>query len=336
MSADVRAAVLERVATVLYRTGATSLLARVAGHISRGPAFPILTYHRVNDARDPFFPSVPTEIFEHEIGYLARSHVILTVEDLAERMRHGRVPRNALAITFDDGYRDTLTHAAPILARHGVPATVFLATGLIGAPEAPWYERLALGVKLSTVGSLVTAWGDTVTLDTPEDRLSSRDRILRHLKGMPDELRRENLEGILDQLGATDERLLKNIMLSWDDVHALRGLGFAIGAHTVTHPILSRVTPERAWREIRDSRTMIESACGIVPRAFAYPNGRVADYSDAIVDLVKRAGFTCAVTTRFGLNTSRTSPWELHRGGPWEEHLPTYALKLAWYRTGRS
>jgi hypothetical protein len=77
---------------------------------------------------------------------------------------------------------------------------------------------------------------------------------------------------------------------------------------------------------------MIEAACGAPPTAFAYPNGGSDDYTEAVTHLVREAGFSCAVTTRFGLNTAATSPWELRRGGPWEWHLPTFALKLAWYR----
>ena len=89
---------------------------------------------------------------------------------------------------------------------------------------------------------------------------------------------------------------------------------------------------DRARAEVIESKRAIEARCGIVPRAFAYPNGGEADYTPEVVELVRTAGFDCAVTTRFGLNTSRTSPWELRRGQPWEHHLPTFATKLAWYR----
>jgi peptidoglycan/xylan/chitin deacetylase (PgdA/CDA1 family) len=121
-------------------------------------------------------------------------------------------------------------------------------------------------------------------------------------------------------------------MLSWDDVHALMGLGVGIGAHTVSHPILSQLDPQEARAEIEGSWKAIRSHCGRPPRAFAYPNGRVEDYSDAVIAAVREAGFTCAVTTRFGVNTTATPLYELRRGGPWEHHLPTFALKLAGYR----
>jgi peptidoglycan/xylan/chitin deacetylase (PgdA/CDA1 family) len=327
-----RADLRQGIASGLHRAGLTRGLTTAAGWARQGPAFPILTYHRVNDHRDPFFAALPTTAFERQVQHLARHYTVLPVEDLVDRMRAGAVPRNAAAITFDDGYRDTLTHAAPILAGHGLPATVFLATGFIGTSEVPWYDRLATAVKLSQRPSVIAPSGEELALGTVEDRLRALARTRSHLKTLPEERFRRAFARLLESLGSTERQSTKNAMLTWDDVHALRGLGFRIGAHTVTHPILSRVTAERARAEVLGSREMIQGACGAAPRAFAYPNGGPADYTSAVVDVVREAGFSCAVTTRFGLNTVRTSPWELRRGQPWEEHLPTFALKLAWYR----
>jgi len=316
----------------LHHSGLLSPLTRAVGYVRRSAAFPILTYHRVNDDGDPFFSALPTAVFERQMRHVARNYRVLPLEDLVERLQRGGLPRNTLAITFDDGYRDNLTHAAPILSRLGLPATIFLATGFIGTAEVPWFDRLAHGLKKSTMDVVRTPWGDELALSGLPARMRAMERTLEHFKRVPDEERHRGLDELLTALGVTDQRIFKNLMLSWDDVHAVRGLGFSIGAHTVNHPILSRVTPQRAWTEILGSRTMIESACGAAPRAFAYPNGGTEDYTETVKRLVREAGFTCAVTTRFGLNTSNTNPWELRRGGPWEHHLPTFALKLAWYR----
>lgn len=333
MKAGLRSRAVERFATGLSRAGLSAALVHAAGRARRHPAFPILTYHRVNDLGDPFLDdSLPTEVFERHVAHVARYYCVLTVEDLVERMSRGTLPRNALAITFDDGYRDTLTHAAPILARHGVPATVFLASGFIGTAEVPWYDRLALAFKLTRARSVAAPWGEPIDLGTERLRLQGLRQTLRHLKRVPDEAARSVLDDLLSRLGVTDPRCFKNTMLTWDDVHALAGLGFSIGAHTITHPILSRITADRARQEIAGCRSMIAAACGRPPRAFAYPNGGAEDYTPAVVDMVRQAGFGCAVTTRLGLNTRATSPWELRRGGPLESHLPTFALKLAWYR----
>jgi len=327
-----RAELLQGVASGLHRAGLSRGLTRAAGWARRGPVFPILTYHRVNDHRDPFFSAMPTTVFERQVQHLAHHYTVLPVEELVDRMRAGAVPRNAAAITFDDGYRDTLTHAAPILAGYGLPATVFLATGFIGTTEVPWYDRLATALKLSPRPSVIAPSGEDLVLETIEDRVRALARTQTHLKTLPEEQFRRAFARLLEGLGSSERLSAKNAMLSWDDVHALRGLGFRIGAHTVTHPILSRITAERVRAEVLGSREMIQGACGAAPRAFAYPNGRPADYTSAVVEVVREAGFSCAVTTRFGLNTEQTSPWELRRGQPWEEHLPTFALKLAWYR----
>lgn len=323
---------LRGLANGLHRVGLTGTLAAASGYLRREPAFSIFTYHRVNDHRDPFFPALPTEVFERQMEYIARHYVVHPVEDLVERMARGRVPRNAVAITFDDGYRDNLTHAAPILARYRLPATVFLATGFIATGEVPWYDRLATALKLSSRTHLALPSGEDLPLRSEAARVAALSRSQAYFKSRPEAVFRDELEVCLDRLGGGDRATAKNAMLSWDDVHALRGLGFRIGAHTVSHPILSRLSLERARAEIADSQEAIRAACGVTARAFAYPNGGADDYTPAIVDLVREAGFTCAVTTRFGVNTARTSAWELRRGQPWEAHLPSFAVKLAWYR----
>ncbi len=319
-------------ATGLHAACLSGPVSRALGYASAAPTFPILSYHRVNDEGDPFFPSLPTEIFERQMTFVARVYVVLTVEELAERMRRRAVPRNALAITFDDGYRDNLTYAAPILARLGLPATVFLATGPIAGGESLWFDRLAAAFKQAATLAWRAPWGERLPLETPAQRLAALGQTLGRFKRLVNEERRRKVEQVLLTLGTGDDRPLKNLMLGWDDVQALMGLGITIGAHTVTHPILSQLTPEEAHAEIFESHRMIKAACGRAPRAFAYPNGRPDDYSPAILALVREAGFTCAVTTTFGVNTLSTPPYELRRGGPWESHLPTFALKLAGYR----
>jgi peptidoglycan/xylan/chitin deacetylase (PgdA/CDA1 family) len=236
-----------------------------------------------------------------------------------------------LALTFDDGYRDTLTHAAPILARHALSATVFLATGYIGTAEMPWYDLLALGFKTTSAAGVEVAPGRMLALGSTAERLAALHITVGHLKRLPDTDRIALLDRLLGVLRPSRSTRMKRVMLDWEEADALRGLGFSIGAHTIDHPILSRVAPDAAWRQIDGSKTEIERQLGIPVRAFAYPNGGHEDYDRVTVDLVARAGFSCAVTTRRGLNSLKTPVFELHRGGPWEQDLPTYALKLAYY-----
>lgn len=327
-----RARAVRIVATGLHRMRLLGPLACAAGLTAGRGVFQVLSYHRVNDEGDPFFPALPTAVFEEQMTYVAATHTVLTVEDLVERARYHRLPHNAVAITFDDGYRDNLTHAAPILRRLGLPATIFLATGLIGPREVAWFDRLAQALKLTEVSSVRAPDGRCLPLTTASARLRALADLLGQLKTRPDDDLRRFVDETVRALGVPDTGSLKGSMLTWDDVNALMGLGFAIGAHTVSHPVLSRVSLARARAEIETSRDIILSLRGHAPRAFAYPNGGAGDYTDAVRNIVRGAGFTCAVTTRFGVNTAATSPFELRRGGPWERDLPTFALKLTGYR----
>jgi peptidoglycan/xylan/chitin deacetylase (PgdA/CDA1 family) len=319
-------------ATGLHAARLSTPLSIAAGYARATRTFPILSYHRVNDRADPFFPALSTEVFERQMAFVARAYVVLSVEELAERMRRGALPRNALAITFDDGYRDNLTHAAPILARYGLAATVFLVTGAIASGEPIWFDRLALAFKGTRVGLWSSVWGEAIAVESESERLAALRESLRRFKRLANDDRRRAVDHTLETLGVEDERPVRGLMMTWDEVHALEGLGVTIGAHTVSHPILAQLETEEARAEIVESGRMIAAACGRPPRAFAYPNGRHEDYGPRVATLVREAGFTCAVTTTFGVNSLMTSPYELRRGGPWELHLPTFALKLAGYR----
>lgn len=329
---SLRTSMIRGMARAAYHGGLMGPIVRGASLMHARPTVPILTFHRVNDDNDPFVPALPTSVFAQRMTHIARHYRVHTVEDLAARLQEGRAPRNALAITFDDGFRDNLTHAAPILKRLGLPATIFLVTGHIGTPHTLWADRLALAFKSATVRQVELSDGRLLSLGTVSERLAALKDAFMHFRRVPDEDRVTSVEALIAALRPSPERP-KRLMLSWDEVDALRGLGFSIGAHTVSHPILSRVTPEKAREEIFGSKLAIEKFTGETVRGFAFPNGRPDDYNETAIRLVREAGFTCAVTTQRGLNDIHTPVLELRRGGPWELDLPTYAMKLAYYRT---
>ncbi len=328
---SLRSTAMQAVSGTLYYAGLLGPVTRAVAYTRSRPRVPILTFHRVNDDNDPFMPSLPTAVFAARMAYIARHYQVLPVEELALRLQQGRTPRHALALTFDDGYRDNLTHVAPILKRLGLPATIFLVTGYIGTPNALWFDRVAMAFKIATARRVAVGNGRMFPLGTVRERLLALDAALAHLKRVPDEDRRAAVDRLITALRPGGPDRPKRLMLSWDEVTALRGLGFSVGAHTVTHPVLSRLAPARAWEEVQGSKAAIEKALGQAISAFAYPNGGAGDYNDTVRDVVRAAGFSCAVTTRRGLNDANTPVLELRRGGPWEHHLPTYALKLAYY-----
>ena len=329
---SVRSTAMRGISAALFHTGLVGRIGATVGYLWPYAGYRVLTFHRVDDENDPFLPSLSTARFAARMAHIARHYTVLPLEDLADRARRGATPRNALAITFDDGYRSNLTHAAPILSRYGLPATIFLVSSYIGTPHALWFDRLALALKNSRRREVSLEESRPLPLTTVDERLRGLTAAQKYFKALPYRDHQPQLDRVLASLEPVAPEPPKRFMLSWDEVHALRGLGFSIGAHTETHPILSRLNPDDARREIEGSKRAIERALGKPVTTFAYPNGGVDDYTEATVRLVSEAGFACAVTTRRGLNTTATPPLELRRGGAWDMHLPTYALQTAYYQ----
>lgn len=294
----------------------------------------ILYYHRVNDDRDAFFPATSTAQFESEMRYVARNYKIVSLSELLARLENGDPAGDLVAITFDDGYQDNYHCAFPILRRYGLPATIFLTTGSIDDRQPLWFERLA-GAFQRTPSEFVDVEIDIprrFRLRTAEERLAANDVVFGLLRVLPDVERREYVAGILDQLGAGDVTDRRGKMLTWDQAREMERHGIAFGGHTVTHPFVSKLTPEGMRWEISESKARIESELQAAVEHFAYPNGREEDFAPWNKDVLRAAGYRAAVTTIWGLNYRSTDRLELRRGQPWESHPALFVSKFDWYQ----
>jgi len=336
-------------AALLYRAGAARAmqaagdrwkLVRNAGGrrwVRRtSPPFPILIYHRVNPWPSSFAIDVtPPDRFRRQMEHLARRYRVLPLEELWRRTQEGSLPARSVAVTFDDGYADNHEFALPILRDLGVPATVFVVTGCVGTGVIPWHDRvLAAFERTSRTEAALPGDPMPATLVGVGARRSAAFRVLGALKPLEEPERLAGVARVEASLGAGAgaAEAGRPLMLDWDQVRAMRRGGFAIGSHTVSHPILSRQSPERVWAELTRSKMEIENAIGEPVTLFAYPNGRPEDYTPETVSLVRRAGYRVAVTTTFGVNDGGDDPLLWKRGTPWESDQPRYALKLAYYR----
>jgi peptidoglycan/xylan/chitin deacetylase (PgdA/CDA1 family) len=301
------------------------------------PPFLILIYHRVHPEPGPFMiDPVPPERFELQMRHLARAYRPLPLGELLERSRAGTVPEGAVAVTFDDGYADNAEHAMPILARHRIPATVFLVTGCIGTGRIPWHDEVLLAFA-SARATAIRIPGQApdeapLPLRSVEERRSAAFAALAALKPMPEAERLAGVRAIQEELGRGDPAAAASLMLDWDRVRAMRGSGIAFGSHTETHPILSRVAPERARDEVTRSKRTIEAQLGEEAAFFAYPNGRPEDYDEGTVEALRTAGYRGALTTTFGANEAGEDPLRWRRAAAWTADPRRFALQLAWYR----
>lgn len=310
-----------------------SSLIRLAGsYFSRaghgGRSLVTLIYHRVLAVPDPLMHYEPdARAFAAQMDLVAANFNVLPLGEAAQRLKSGSLPERALCITFDDGYANNLTVAAPILAERGLPATVFVATGYLGGGrmfndtviEAIRQAPDELDLKPFGLGRLL--------LHDLAARRAAVNYLLGQFKYRPADERRRLSEQLAELAAAA---LPCNLMLDEAQVRELQRRGIEIGAHTVTHPILTRLDPEAARREIVESKRALEEMIGARVTAFAYPNGRpTTDYGPTHVSLAAEAGFSVAVSTAWGAATRASDVFQLPRIAPWDKRALRYAARIA-------
>ena len=293
----------------------------------------ILLYHRVNDDNDAFFPGVGIAAFRRQMEYIAENYRVCELGEAIDRMTNDDVPDRAIVITFDDGYRDNFTNAYPILRQLGIPATIFLATGAIDSGMVLWHDLVFSAFRTTRVNVLkgFPTAGSIYSLQFVSQRLAAQQRVLEFLWSLKDEDRTLAVARLRECLEVCSKPE-RDLMLSWDEIRLMHRNGISFGSHTMTHPILSKLSASRLEREVLDSKRAIEANLQCNVQTFAYPVGRSQDFDDRTKSLLRDTGYRCAVTTRFGVNRPNQDRFELRRATPWETDLPSFALKLAWYR----
>jgi peptidoglycan/xylan/chitin deacetylase (PgdA/CDA1 family) len=295
----------------------------------RGARLSILIFHRVLAAPDALFPEEPDAgQFEALIAHVAARFRVLPLADAIDALRRGTLPSRALAVTFDDGYADNLSVALPILQRHDVPATVFVATGYLDG-GAMWNDLVIEALRMTSRDALdlATIGLGRFTLDSTVARRRAIDAVLAHLKYLPQAERESHARRTLD-LAVVDAP--RGLMLTRQALAALDdAAGIGIGAHTVTHPILARLDADAARREIAASKHDLEAMLGKPVRLFAYPNGKPArDYTPEHVRMVAAAGFTAAVSTAPGVARRDADVYQLPRFTPWSRKPLRFDLMM--------
>ena len=297
------------------------------------PVCQIFHYHRINNDNDPFLGGLSVDAFRAQMEYLAGHFPVLTLDQIAK----GEFPKGrvySVAITFDDGYRDNFVCAFPVLKSLGIPATIFLATGYVESGELPWYDQVRLAFKLTTRTHLPLAEWDGPAEELGGFRQRSRfsERVLRWMRQLGEDERKGAIKRLFRVLRVPSELNLPNQMLRWEDIRQMSRQGISFGAHTVTHPVLSRVSAHQLQKEVLGSKRTIENRLQTEVAHFAYPFGQIADYGLQAKQVVSDAGFKTAVTTIWGVNEPGVDLFELRRFAPWESDPAEFRLKFDWYR----
>lgn len=266
----------------------------------------ILMLHRVTDA-----PTSPLGLHRHLsirpafldalLGDLRRRRVpVVSLDEALEHLASAGKGR-VVAVTSDDAYLDNLAEALPVFEAHEAPFTIYVAPGLTSGDVLPWWEVLEDLIARRDVIYLPTTDGMLAIdcADMAAKRLAAQ-RVFDHLMREVPETAQQKLLRSLGHGSATTEGA--RLFMSWNEVRRLAGHRLAtIGAHTIHHYNLTRLSPELARKEMADSATVIEIETGTRPRHFAYPYGYPGAVERREVGIARELGFASAVTTRHGV-----------------------------------
>lgn len=295
---------------------------------TRAQQLHILIYHRVLAQADLLRPAEPTAAeFDWQMGLLRRYFNPLGLAEALERLEQGKLPPRSACVTFDDGYINNLTVALPVLQRYGVPATVFVASDFLRS-GVMWNDVIVESFRQSQ-GRRIDLRAHGLGQYAPKDAAALRrdaHGVVRNIKYAVPEARDALVADVLSQTGAQPPRLMMNEA----ELRALHAAGVEIGAHTCSHPILTKLSESQARAEIAGSKAVLEGVLAAPVRFFAYPNGRAdEDYAPEHAAMVREAGFEAAVTTNVGTAVAKTDRYNLPRFTPWDRTPGRFLARLA-------
>jgi peptidoglycan/xylan/chitin deacetylase (PgdA/CDA1 family) len=276
--------------------------------------------HGVMDDHDhplwiPLRPQLSRQKLDEYLRLLAKRYHFVSLMDAVE-MLQGRKPVQpySMVLTFDDGYRNNLTHALPILRRHKVPATFFVPTGFADRARPFWFDRLDYVLQHASVhGREVKVGSFSIRLDasTRSALCQSYERLRRTAKQLriADGEFVRDMEQLACRLEAESGHALADIqsrddwsaIATWEQIQQVATDSVTIGSHTVDHVRLARVEADIARDQLLRSKRDMEGRTGKPCLSLCYPNG---DFTKETVHLARECGYLCALTAEEGLNST--------------------------------
>ena len=298
----------------------------------------ILMYHRIAEPDlDPWGLSVSPAHFAEQLEIINKYFHPLSLQELFEHLKRGKVPNRSIVVTFDDGYVDNLQRATPLLTHYDVPATIFLVTEALVEDRSFWWDELEWALlrpgTLSDYLELKVS-GDKYQWELGDaHRYSWKDRqkdwhrrpwdaapgtrlaffylIWQRLLELSKSERLEALDAVRTWAGVDSDARPGARALAREEVNLLvKETLIELGAHTVTHASLRHLSRSKQMEEILGSKKQLETIIGRPVTSFSYPHG---EYSVETPALVQNAGFLAATTTNFHCVLPNTDPFQLPR-----------------------
>jgi peptidoglycan/xylan/chitin deacetylase (PgdA/CDA1 family) len=273
----------------------------------------ILTFHRVRPWQERSF--APNRFLEVTPDFLDRVITLLdedgfdvvALDEVPARLEVKRAHRPFAALTFDDGYRDNLDYAWPVLKRFGVPWTLFIVSDFVDRCGRPWWLELEEAIaRLDSLEIILSDEKLALNTRSTHEKYAAYDSLCHRLMAGPEHRLRAVISELASLAGLDISQWVADQCVSWDEITVLaRDPNVTIGSHTRSHPILLRHNSSFAANEIKDSKAIIENRLGRPVRHLAYPSGGRNSVGSCEFSIARDAKYLTAVTTRPGHVWSR-------------------------------
>ena len=315
---------------------ASGLVARARCRSPSEPALRVLNYHSVSVAADycKAAIAISPQLFDAHLTLLAKHYQVISIDEGINCLIHGDPwPERAVCITFDDGYADNYLVAYPMLRRHGLTATFFVVSDVVLERRAFWVGWLQRAIARSSPTRAAAALAISIPSSSNYEGhcQALADCLSLRINVMSNAERDAYLKEIARALAIPPpDAAPSDFMMTLAQLRELYAGGMSIGSHSMTHPLLTSLTPQEMEREMRDSKRQLEATLQIELRHFAHPNGLgPCNFSALTARTARELGYDSASTSERGVVRSGDDPFMLRRHSLDDQMVPAaFAFKL--------
>lgn len=251
---------------------------------------------------------ITADAFEKQMKYIKMNCNLMSIDDIVEfKIEEKDYPENAVAVSFDDGFENNHSVAAPILKKYQIPSVFYISTGFISANRMFWVDQIEDTINRAENRSIsIDGIGD-FDLKSYDDKLSALVKIKKNCKIVSSEKKNEIISNLISQTGTEPNSSASDNYktMSWSQVKDLAcNPLFTIGGHTVNHEILTKLDHAKMRYEAFSSIKTVNDRLGQTCRHFSYPEGQADHYSDGVISTLKEAGVVCSPSAINGINTT--------------------------------
>jgi peptidoglycan/xylan/chitin deacetylase (PgdA/CDA1 family) len=255
-------------------------------------------FHRVNPQRDKLWDPMDVKMFDKCIKYISLHYKVILLEDIiVNKIQAGK--KKLATISFDDGYKDNIEYAAPILEKYKCKASFYVTTGCIENNIPTWTHILEDCFQFTAISKIPVDFEFLPTgyrasnFNTFEQKVAYVKKLIPYIKKLPNEQRLTVYNRVVNV--CTDVNIAK-VMMDWNDLKQLKHQGHYIGSHTATHCMLATVETENELRkELVHSAKIIEQKLGYRPITISYPGD---SYNENTIKISKEAGYTMGLAVK--------------------------------------